>query len=143
MANMEPSAKRPFLSRFGGGYISAAQYLAEFSCERKAKGQGRGLLPRFWELRQWRILFRHQVKQANLLLEKYDWRAVWRAWEALPQTYSLASPLLVKRAAEEQGRLPAAVENAPPEMVAPAASGHYERPAFQAATPLLKKLRGL
>lgn len=68
----EKSEKSPYKSRFGAGYISAAQWLAENMCDRFARSQGTNLPSKFWAQPYWLKKFKLQLKHANTLLQKYD-----------------------------------------------------------------------
>jgi hypothetical protein len=59
-------------SRYGGGWITPAQFLAEVMCERTAKSQGNELPPKFWNLSRWKKEFLKQLTLANKLVNKYD-----------------------------------------------------------------------
>lgn len=59
-------------SRYGGGWITPAQFLAEVMCERTAKSEGNELPPKFWNLSKWKKEFLKQLALANKLVSKYD-----------------------------------------------------------------------
>lgn len=52
--------------------ITAAQYLAEFICERIAEKEGKRLALKFWNNKEWNKKFRLQITHANKLLKDYD-----------------------------------------------------------------------
>ncbi len=64
------SEKSRYLSRYApSGYVTAAQYISELMCERKAKGD----LPiRFWKIPEWIKYYKSQITACNKLLSKYD-----------------------------------------------------------------------
>lgn len=67
------SEKSCYESRFGGGWISSAQFLSENMCNRKSRATGSGdLPPKFWEDSYWVKQFLLQVKHANELLGKFE-----------------------------------------------------------------------
>lgn len=59
-------------SRYGGGWITPAQFLAEVMCERSAKKDNLDLPPKFWNLTIWKKEFLKQLNLANRLISKYD-----------------------------------------------------------------------
>jgi len=69
MAN-ERSEKSCFQSKFGGGWISSGQFLAEIMCERFALSQKERLSHKFWSDPYWLKKFKLQLKGANELLKK-------------------------------------------------------------------------
>lgn len=91
------STRSNFPSRYGGGWISAAQYVVEFQCEKKAKAEKRELFSLFWKHEEWAKYFRNQIAAANTLLKKYTVYEILaalkdkRAWK----TTSLRAPWLV------------------------------------------------
>jgi hypothetical protein len=64
----EQTDKSRYPSRFGGGYITEAQYLAETFCAHVSRQK---LPHKFWELKEWQQKFRRHIKDANELLKKY------------------------------------------------------------------------
>ncbi len=91
------SDKCPWESRFGGGFISNAQYLAETMCDRMARKEGRELQFHFWNLDLWKRKFLLQVRAANSLLKVYDCFAIIRALKTTEgkRIYSLGAKWLV------------------------------------------------
>lgn len=59
-------------SRYGGGWITPAQFLAEVMCERSAKSSNLDLPPKFWNLPIWKKEFLKQLNLANKLISKYE-----------------------------------------------------------------------
>ncbi len=112
MAKQRSKASR-YPSRFGGGFVAAGQYLAEYACERQAINQGERLGVKFWEDGPWKGVFTRQVIQANKLLTgllanggtREEWAgAVVDVLEANPTLYSLAYPGLARLVVEERQR---------------------------------------
>lgn len=66
-----PTEKKPYLSRYGGGYIGASQWLAETMCERRAKFERRNLELRFWDKEPDGSFFMAQVRAASGLLKRF------------------------------------------------------------------------
>jgi len=68
----ERTKKSKYESRYSGGYITAAQYITEFLCEKIAKRENKSLPDRFWGKPEWNKVFRRQVGLANKLLKEYS-----------------------------------------------------------------------
>ena len=60
-------------------FVSAAQYITEMICEKKAKIDKEDLHHRFWTNKKWSSFFRNQIATANKLVSKYGEKAVIRA----------------------------------------------------------------
>jgi len=73
--------KSCFQSKFGGGWISPGQFLAEIMSERFALSNGERLPHRFWNDPYWLKKFKLQIKHANELLKKYPIEPILRALE--------------------------------------------------------------
>lgn len=58
-------------SKWGGGFVTSAQYLAELICENIAKKNKKNLFNRFWQTEAWEKTFQWQIICANRLLKKY------------------------------------------------------------------------
>lgn len=71
--------KRPWLSRYGGGEITSAQWLAEVMCERKALAERRKLPLRFWTVEPDASYFKQQLTHANRLLKRFPVAALLSA----------------------------------------------------------------
>lgn len=77
--------------------VSAAQYITELVCEKRAKVFKLDLHYRFWTNKEWSAFYRNQIGTANKLLKYYEAKVIIRALKN-PQTnrlYSLRSPVLV------------------------------------------------
>ena len=90
------TVKSRFQSNYGGGWISASQWLAEFMCERKAAKDKRALTIRFWENEDWCKFFKFQVVIAARLLKKYHPLAIAEGCRLTKGCYSLNAPFLAK-----------------------------------------------
>lgn len=79
-----------------GKMVSAAQYLAEFICERKAKRQKADLHYRFWLSEQWEKEYKGQIAAAHKLLKNYDCKAIIDGLNSSAgvKIYSLRAPHL-------------------------------------------------
>lgn len=67
----EKTQKSKYTSRYGGGHVSAAQYLVEVICEKIAAKKKLHLPHRFWETKEWKNIFILQITHANKLLKRY------------------------------------------------------------------------
>lgn len=64
--------KSKYQSRYSPDkYVTAAQWLCEFLCERKAKLEKKELPIQFWKLKEWSQFYRSQVNIVNELIKKY------------------------------------------------------------------------
>lgn len=90
--------KKQYPSKYSNGkQVSAAQYITEIICEKKAKLTKKDLHYRFWTNKEWEKFYRDQIATANKLLKKYSDTAVIRALNS-PKTekiYSLRAPFLI------------------------------------------------
>lgn len=64
----EPSR---FPSRYGGGWVTDAQYITECLCVLIAKKERTELFDQFWNQEPWKAIFRRQVPLAVKLLKKH------------------------------------------------------------------------
>lgn len=79
-----------------GKMISAAQYIAEFICERKAKKQKTDLHYRFWLSKEWEKEYKGQIAAAHKLLKIYDCKSIIDGLNSIQglKIYSLRAPHL-------------------------------------------------
>jgi hypothetical protein len=76
----ERSKKSTYPSRYGGGYVTIAQYITEYLCENIAKNKGKELPQQFWELEEWSKFYKTQIVLLNkYIIKKYHPRAVVKA----------------------------------------------------------------
>lgn len=68
--------KSRYTSKYGGGFISQGQYLAERMCEKIAIIEKKHLGEKFWTDKEWGKTFVFQTVQANKLLKNYSFRAI-------------------------------------------------------------------
>src|SRR5687768_11913796 len=99
------SENSKFESNYGGGHITAAQYLAELMCERIAKKNKKELGPRFWNTSLWKRTFCSQVLAANHLLKLYNSKAIVAALKEVPWAYSLRAEFLDPVIKDKQERM--------------------------------------
>lgn len=92
-----------------GKNVSAAQYITEMICEKKAKKDKVDIHYRFWLNKEWSSFYRNQIASANKLLLKYDDMAIIKALSSpkMNNIYSLRYPNLEKIIREEQSKLDA------------------------------------
>lgn len=57
-----------FESRYGGCWVTPAQYVVEYLCQLKSETD---LPQKFWKLPEWEAFFRWQSKYANKLIKQY------------------------------------------------------------------------
>lgn len=100
----ERSDKSPYNSRYSEGYVSAAQYITELVCEKKARKEKKELPIFFWKLAEWEKYFKSQIGSANQLLRKYDGAAIIKALMSpkMFSTYSLRAPWLLDEIIAQQ-----------------------------------------
>jgi hypothetical protein len=86
-----------FISRYSNNKeVSAAQYITELICEKRAKIEKKDLHYRFWLNKEWSSYYRNQIATANKLVTKYNPIAIVKALQdsKTNNTYSLRAPLL-------------------------------------------------
>lgn len=87
--------KSKYPSRYSpNGFVTAAQWVVEFVCEKKAKREKKDLPIQFWKIPEWQTFYRSQVNTANSLIKKHGEKAVIAALRN-PKTawmYSLRAP---------------------------------------------------
>lgn len=76
--------------------VSAAQYITEIICEKKAKIFKLDLHYRFWTNKEWSAFYRNQIATSNKLLQKYSPKAIINALKnpQCSKIYSLRAPTL-------------------------------------------------
>ena len=85
-------------SRYSNGkLVSAAQYITELICEKKAKQDKLDLNYRFWLKSEWSKYYKNQIASAHKLLKKYNAKAIIRALQdkKTDKIYSLRAPHLI------------------------------------------------
>jgi hypothetical protein len=86
-----------YLSNYSNGKtVSAAQFITEIICERKAQSTKQDLHYRFWLEKKWSAFYRNQIGSAHKLLKKYCSKAIIRALNTDQgrKIYSLRAPHL-------------------------------------------------
>lgn len=87
-----------YISKYSNGKeVSAAQYITEIVCEKKALLNKEDLHFRFWLSKKWSNFFKNQIGTANKLLNKYQSNAIIRALKdkEANKIYSLRAPFLI------------------------------------------------
>ena len=93
------SAKlKKYPSRYSPGKgVTAAQYIAELVCEKRAISLHRDLPIKFWNLPEWKGYYLYQIKLANKLLIEYNADSVIKGLNEIRNAYSLANPIVKKK----------------------------------------------
>lgn len=92
---MKTDKKYP--SKYSNGkLVSAAQYITEIICEKKAKKDRKDLHYRFWASKEWALYYRNQIASAHALLKKYPETAIIKGLNnpKSEKIYSLRAPHL-------------------------------------------------
>jgi hypothetical protein len=111
MAAKAQTEKSKYPSRYSpDGFVTAAQYILELVCEKKARAEGKELPIKFWELKEWRQTFIMQLRKVHSLLKKYDERAIIRAINSRYKLYSILPKWFEQYIVEEQAKLDAEAE---------------------------------
>jgi hypothetical protein len=90
-------SEKIYPSRYSNGKkVSAAQYITELICEKKAKFSKMDLHYRFWLNPEWSRYYRNQIGSANKLLKDYSAKAIIKALndKEAEKIYSLRAPHL-------------------------------------------------
>lgn len=97
-----------YLSKYSNGKeVSAAQYITELICEKKAKKDKKDLHYRFWIAKEWSLYYRNQISTANKLLSQFDSKAIVAALnnDKSKNIYSLRAPHLLPIIEEEETKI--------------------------------------
>ena len=93
----EQTNKSRYPSRYSpGGFVTAAQYIIELTCENQAHYRKTELPAKFWNLPEWNNTFKRYLRQVQVLLKKYDEKAIIRAIRKY-KICTLFSPVLQDR----------------------------------------------
>ena len=90
-----------------GKTVSAAQYITEIICERKAKINKQDLHYRFWVTKTWAAYYRNQIASAHKLLKTYSDTSIVKALNSkkAEKIYSLRAPHLIPIIEQEENVL--------------------------------------
>lgn len=139
------SDKSRFASRYGGGWVTQVQYLAEAMCGRMAAKDRQSLPMKFWGDKKWKKPFLTQMHFARKALNKFSIHAIMRAMrtDRGRQAYSLGAPFLVSLIEQAQKELDLLARNQvePPAEIP--STTQAPRPSFAAKPSVLNRLRGI
>lgn len=96
---------KKYPSKYSNGkLVSAAQYITEIICEKKAKREAKDLHYRFWLNKEWAAFYRNQISSANKLVKQYNELAVLKALNnpKAEKIYSLRAPHLIPIIEQEE-----------------------------------------
>lgn len=99
------SDNKKYPSKYSNGkLVSAAQYITEIICEKKAKKDKKDLHYRFWVSKEWALYYRNQIASAHTLLSKYSETAIIKGLNnpKSEKIYSLRAPHLPAIIEQEQ-----------------------------------------
>lgn len=87
--------------------VSAAQYITELICEKRAQQQKKDLHYRFWLSKEWSAYYKNQIGSAHKLLEKHSAKAIVLALknDRSKNIYSLRAPHLLPIIESEEQKL--------------------------------------
>lgn len=140
-----------FESRFGGGFITNAQFLAESIIAKQAKKENIELPKKFWTTDRWKRPFLMQLRMANALLKLYSVDTIIYVLRTTGKNaYSFGGrwldPLFTveqkKRDLQEEARSKQAEQKAT-EPAPIVAEEKLERPVFVQSQSEVDKLRNL
>lgn len=85
-------------------YVTAAQYIIELVCEKKAAFDKTNLPVKFWEIPKWKNFFMRNLRQVHKLLKSYDEQAMIAALNSPKFTgcYSIFTDRFIKLVEVEQ-----------------------------------------
>lgn len=125
-----------------GKTVSAAQYITEIICERKAKINKQDLHYRFWVTKTWAAYYRNQIASAHKLLKTYSDTSIVKALNSkkAEKIYSLRAPHLIPIIEQEENALAQRNQELSLEL------DRTEKTVFRkerAANNIISKLKGL
>lgn len=97
-----------FISKYSNGKrVSAAQYITEIICEKKARMDKKDLHYRFWLSPEWERFYKNQIASAYKLLKQFSDIAIVRGLNnpKASKIYSLRAPHLLPIIEQEQTKL--------------------------------------
>jgi hypothetical protein len=75
----DQTSTHTFPSKYGGDWITPAQYLTEYLCEIIARQQKEELPDKFWQEVLWCKIYKTQIVLVNRLLKTYDVSVILQA----------------------------------------------------------------
>jgi len=87
--------------------VTAAQYIAEFMCQKRAISLNIDLPLKFWLVDHWKKYYIYQIQLANKLLKKYSDKSIIKALRSdkAKNTFSLKSQFIERIIKEYDGLL--------------------------------------
>lgn len=87
--------------------VSAAQYITEIICEKRAIFLNKDIGYKFWTNKEWASYYKNQISSAIKLLKKYSDTAIVKALnnKSASKIYSLRAPHLVAIIEEEEKKI--------------------------------------
>ncbi len=88
-------------------YVTEAQFIIELICEKKAKFDNVELPIKFWNLPQWSMFFKRNLRRVHKLLKEYNGKAMLNALN-LPEfnnSYSVFTDRFIELVVKEQAKL--------------------------------------
>ena len=104
----QQTTKSRYKSRYSPDvYVTAAQYIIELVCEKKAKFDKTELPIKFWNLPAWRTFFVKNLRRVHKLLKEFDEKAIINALKlpCFANSYSIFTDRFVDLVKQEQGKL--------------------------------------
>jgi len=87
--SLESTDKSKYESRYGGGFISANQFIAEKMCENLAYSRKTNLPFKFWNLPAWKKDYMNQILAANTVLKVWQPQVILAVIREQKNIYSL------------------------------------------------------
>ena len=66
------SQSKTYISTVSGRDTSAAQFITELVISRQAAKKGKDLPDKFWNMSEWKLIYKKQIVKANVFLKVYD-----------------------------------------------------------------------
>jgi hypothetical protein len=138
-----------FESAYGGGNITASQYLSEHMSARIAKKEGEALGHFFWKEDRWLKVFKTQLMFANKLLKLYSVESIIRVLRTPKgkKVYSLGAKFIYDEIERESAlieqRKATLMEATPEEPETEKVENHEVRPPMVVKKSNIAKLRDL
>ena len=135
-----------YLSKYSNNKpVSAAQYITEIICERKAQRDKADLHYRFWLRPEWELYYKNQIASAHAMLKKYPDTAIVRALNSskAAKIYSLRAPHLPAIIEEEAKKLLSENQTLSVELKRPTDIKFKKKPSKQRDTNIISRLKEL
>ena len=66
------SQSKTYVSTVSGRDTNAAQFITELVISRQAAKKGKDLPDKFWNMSEWKLIYKKQIVKANVFLKVYD-----------------------------------------------------------------------